>query len=119
MPSFTEAQQKIPFGRVNHNKYMVTDNVAYIGWFTIHYNITERPCYNHVAVYIQLMYHNEVIMCYNEVAVYIQLMYHNEVIMCYNEVAVYIQLMYHYHNEVIMCYNEVAGYIPLILYLCY
>ncbi|KAH8293152.1 hypothetical protein KR044_007052, partial [Drosophila immigrans] len=24
-------QQKIPFGRVNHNKYMVTDRVAYIG----------------------------------------------------------------------------------------
>jgi len=26
-----EDQQKIPFGRVNHNKYMVTDRVAYIG----------------------------------------------------------------------------------------
>lgn len=24
-------QAKIPFGRVNHNKYMVTDNTAYIG----------------------------------------------------------------------------------------
>lgn len=24
-------QEKIPFGRVNHNKYMVTDNTAYIG----------------------------------------------------------------------------------------
>lgn len=24
-------QKKIPFGRVNHNKYMVTDRVAYIG----------------------------------------------------------------------------------------
>lgn len=27
----TEDQKKIPFGRVNHNKYMVTDNIAYIG----------------------------------------------------------------------------------------
>ncbi|CAG9802406.1 unnamed protein product [Chironomus riparius] len=27
----TEEQAKIPFGRVNHNKYMVTDQVAYIG----------------------------------------------------------------------------------------
>lgn len=27
----TEDQAKIPFGRVNHNKYMVTDNTAYIG----------------------------------------------------------------------------------------
>lgn len=27
----TEDQKKIPFGRVNHNKYMVTDSVAYIG----------------------------------------------------------------------------------------
>lgn len=27
----TEDQIKIPFGRVNHNKYMVTDRVAYIG----------------------------------------------------------------------------------------
>lgn len=27
----TEDQLKIPFGRVNHNKYMVTDRVAYIG----------------------------------------------------------------------------------------
>lgn len=30
MPS-DEDQEKIPFGRVNHNKYMVTDNTAYIG----------------------------------------------------------------------------------------
>lgn len=27
----TPDQQKIPFSRVNHNKYMVTDNAAYIG----------------------------------------------------------------------------------------
>ncbi|XP_055635185.1 5'-3' exonuclease PLD3-like isoform X2 [Toxorhynchites rutilus septentrionalis] len=27
----SEDQGKIPFGRVNHNKYMVTDNTAYIG----------------------------------------------------------------------------------------
>lgn len=27
----TADQEKIPFGRVNHNKYMVTDNTAYIG----------------------------------------------------------------------------------------
>lgn len=27
----TKQQQKIPFARVNHNKYMVTDNTAYIG----------------------------------------------------------------------------------------
>ncbi|XP_052860340.1 5'-3' exonuclease PLD3-like [Anopheles cruzii] len=27
----TEDQRKIPYGRVNHNKYMVTDNTAYIG----------------------------------------------------------------------------------------
>ncbi|KAF5298271.1 hypothetical protein FQR65_LT09782 [Abscondita terminalis] len=27
----TDDQAKIPFGRVNHNKYMVTDNTAYIG----------------------------------------------------------------------------------------
>ncbi|XP_059484137.1 5'-3' exonuclease PLD3 isoform X2 [Neocloeon triangulifer] len=27
----SEAQSKIPFARVNHNKYMVTDNTAYIG----------------------------------------------------------------------------------------
>ncbi|EDW71296.1 5'-3' exonuclease PLD3 [Drosophila virilis] len=26
-----EAQKRIPYGRVNHNKYMVTDRVAYIG----------------------------------------------------------------------------------------
>lgn len=25
VPSFTPAQEKIPFARVNHNKYMVTD----------------------------------------------------------------------------------------------
>lgn len=30
MPA-TEDQEKIPFARVNHNKYMVTDRVAYIG----------------------------------------------------------------------------------------
>ncbi|XP_048475596.1 5'-3' exonuclease PLD3-like [Rhincodon typus] len=27
----TEQQKKIPYGRVNHNKYMVTDRIAYIG----------------------------------------------------------------------------------------
>lgn len=26
-----EEQQRIPYARVNHNKYMVTDQVAYIG----------------------------------------------------------------------------------------
>ncbi|XP_077530172.1 5'-3' exonuclease PLD3-like [Haemaphysalis longicornis] len=31
VPAFTPEQEKIPFGRVNHNKYMVTDNKAYIG----------------------------------------------------------------------------------------
>ncbi|GFQ94612.1 5'-3' exonuclease PLD3 [Trichonephila clavata] len=31
VPTYTEAQAKIPFSRVNHNKYMVTDNAAYIG----------------------------------------------------------------------------------------
>lgn len=29
--SATEDQSKIPFARVNHNKYMVTDNTVYIG----------------------------------------------------------------------------------------
>jgi hypothetical protein len=27
----TPEQEKIPYARVNHNKYMVTDNAAYIG----------------------------------------------------------------------------------------
>ncbi len=27
----TKAQRKIPFARVNHNKYMVTESTAYIG----------------------------------------------------------------------------------------
>jgi len=31
VPSFDEKQAEIPFARVNHNKYMVTDNCAYIG----------------------------------------------------------------------------------------
>lgn len=31
VPTYTEAQAKIPFSRVNHNKYMVTDNAVYIG----------------------------------------------------------------------------------------
>ncbi|KAL3175534.1 hypothetical protein MRX96_040273 [Rhipicephalus microplus] len=31
VPAFTPEQELIPFGRVNHNKYMVTDNKAYIG----------------------------------------------------------------------------------------
>ena len=31
VPSFTPAEREIPFARVNHNKYMVTDKVAYIG----------------------------------------------------------------------------------------
>lgn len=31
VPAYTPEQRHIPFGRVNHNKYMVTDNVAYVG----------------------------------------------------------------------------------------
>ncbi|XP_041353622.1 5'-3' exonuclease PLD3-like [Gigantopelta aegis] len=31
VPSFTPEQAKIPYARVNHNKYMVTDQHAYIG----------------------------------------------------------------------------------------
>lgn len=32
-----ETQAKIPYARVNHNKYMVTDKVAYIGeWLMGH-----------------------------------------------------------------------------------
>jgi len=31
VPSFTKEQANIPYARVNHNKYMVTDSVAYIG----------------------------------------------------------------------------------------
>lgn len=31
VPAFTEDQKKIPFARVNHNKYMVTDKTAFIG----------------------------------------------------------------------------------------
>jgi hypothetical protein len=31
VPAFTDAQKNIPYGRVNHNKYMVTDKTAYIG----------------------------------------------------------------------------------------
>lgn len=27
----TPSQKEIPFARVNHNKYMVTDKIAYIG----------------------------------------------------------------------------------------
>lgn len=27
----TTKQKEIPFARVNHNKYMVTDKIAYIG----------------------------------------------------------------------------------------
>ena len=31
VPSFTPDQEKIPFARVNHNKYMVTDKNGFIG----------------------------------------------------------------------------------------
>ncbi|GAB6032932.1 hypothetical protein CHUAL_012126 [Chamberlinius hualienensis] len=31
VPSYTKEQAEIPYARVNHNKYMVTDNAAYIG----------------------------------------------------------------------------------------
>lgn len=31
VPSYTPAQALIPYARVNHNKYMVTDNAIYIG----------------------------------------------------------------------------------------
>ncbi|XP_077993476.1 5'-3' exonuclease PLD3-like [Glandiceps talaboti] len=31
VPDVTESQRKIPYARVNHNKYMITDKAAYIG----------------------------------------------------------------------------------------
>jgi phospholipase D3/4 len=31
VPAFTPAQAAIPFARVNHNKYLVTDKAGYIG----------------------------------------------------------------------------------------
>jgi phospholipase D3/4 len=31
VPAFSPSQAQIPFARVNHNKYMVTENTAYIG----------------------------------------------------------------------------------------
>ena len=31
VPSFSPGQAAIPFARVNHNKYLVTDKTAYIG----------------------------------------------------------------------------------------
>uniref|UniRef100_A0A2P2I4Q2 Phospholipase D3-like n=1 Tax=Hirondellea gigas TaxID=1518452 RepID=A0A2P2I4Q2_9CRUS len=31
VPAYTDEQKEIPFSRVNHNKYMVTDRIAYIG----------------------------------------------------------------------------------------
>ena len=31
VPSFTPDQAQIPFARVNHNKYMVTDKNGFIG----------------------------------------------------------------------------------------
>lgn len=58
VPAFTESQKKIPFARVNHNKYMVTDKTAYIGtsnWsgdyfidtggigLVVNQNVTEEP----------------------------------------------------------------------------
>ena len=35
VPVVTPDQEDIPFSRVNHNKYMVTDNAAYVGEFII------------------------------------------------------------------------------------
>lgn len=31
MPSYTKVQEEIPYARVQHDKYMVTDNAAYVG----------------------------------------------------------------------------------------
>ena len=31
VPSFTPAQKKVPFGRVNHNKYLVTESTGFVG----------------------------------------------------------------------------------------
>ncbi|XP_033110848.1 phospholipase D3-like [Anneissia japonica] len=43
VPTSTDEQKKIPYVRVNHNKYMVTDNVAYIGtsnWDGSYFTVT-------------------------------------------------------------------------------
>ncbi|XP_072168411.1 5'-3' exonuclease PLD3-like [Diadema setosum] len=31
VPAYTPVEHRIPFSRVSHNKYMVTDNAAYVG----------------------------------------------------------------------------------------
>lgn len=47
MPIVTEAQSKIPFARVNHNKYMVTETTAYIGNYELTTVVTDA---SHVAL---------------------------------------------------------------------
>ena len=39
VPSFTPDQALIPFARVNHNKYMVTDKTGFIGKHTYNKNV--------------------------------------------------------------------------------
>ena len=42
VPIYTKNQSQIPFARVNHNKYMVTDQHAYIGKLYLLYRVTFR-----------------------------------------------------------------------------
>lgn len=58
VPAFTEAQAKIPYSRVNHNKYMVTDQTAYIGKYCVsvmhmHYEKNSRLVWSEASQEIQ------------------------------------------------------------------
>jgi hypothetical protein len=47
VPVTSPDQTKIPFARVNHNKYMVTDQAAYIGkTFAYLMKLIDNNCFN-------------------------------------------------------------------------
>lgn len=55
-------QKEIPFARVNHNKYMVTDKVAYIGKAAHrrHGSCGSSPTHEYIVLYMYLdglLYH--------------------------------------------------------------
>ena len=54
MPAVTPAEKRIPFSRVNHNKYMVTDNTAYIGRpkLNVHVDVENYMYIRFLRVYV-------------------------------------------------------------------
>lgn len=97
MPS-TREQQRIPFARVNHAKYMVTDRVVYIGMLAVYMHNFSPACFSILlqsdgrfhhknlpteTVHVYILKHCEYELCNKVNVIFIILLQWSIVILCF------------------------------------